>query len=92
MEGRPESAPLLRPMDSVCQQGGQLAEPSPLPGFSLGELEADLHDPNRLPHLHSEEEIRKLFPEIGAAPAIENSDDWQQDLSSLSAPFRAARS
>ena len=90
-EGRPESAPLLRPMDSVCQQDGQLAEQSPLPGFAMGELEAEIHDPTRLPHLHSEEEIRKLFPVIAAAPACENSCDWQPG-SPVSAPMRDARS
>ena len=91
-EGRPDSAPLLRPRDSVCQQDGQLAEPTSLPNFTVGELEAGLHDPGRLPHLHSEEEIRKLFPVIPAAPAIKNSDDWQDDSLFYGAPFRAARS
>ena len=60
-EGLPESAPLLRPRDSVCQQDGQLDEPSLLPNFAMGELEAELHDPGRLPHLHSEEEMILQF-------------------------------
>ena len=77
-EGRAASAPLLRPMDGVCQQGGQLVEQSMLPTFSAEEYEAQAHDCSRLPHQYSENEIRRMFPSLPAAPPCDNTDDWNE--------------
>ena len=74
-EGRAKSAPLLRPMDSDDRQGGHSIEGDQLPAYSA-EIEAEIHDTDRLPHLHSEVEIRRLFPTIPAAPAQPNLEDW----------------
>ena len=78
-EGRAASAPLLRPMGSSDREGGHPID-SHLPAFSAEEFEAELHDITRLPHMHSEDEIRKLFPTIHAAPACPNSFDWKPNL------------
>ena len=75
-EGRAASAPLLRPMGSSDREGGHPID-SHLPAFSAEDLEAEIHDICRLPHMHSEAEIKKLFPTIHAAPACQNSFDWK---------------
>ena len=69
-EGRAESAPLLRPHDHADREGGHPVD-DPLPTFAV-----EPHDPNVLPHLHSAEDIEKLFPSIDAAPEPANSNDW----------------
>ena len=73
-EGRPATAPLLRPHGSDRQQDGHLSEIDPLPSFALAE--AQIHDRNVLPHLHGEDEIHRMFPKIEAAPETGNSRDW----------------
>ena len=71
-DGRPTSAPSLRPMSSVNQEGGHLVE-GHLPAFMAAE--AELHDITRLPHMHSVDEITRLFPTIDAAAPCENDCD-----------------
>ena len=44
-------------------------------------LEGELHDESRLPHLHSEIDINKMFPEILAAPIQPNAEDWNPNVS-----------
>lgn len=78
-EGRPSSAPQLRPMGSDNREGGHPID-SHLPTFSADNLEAELHDIIRLPHMHSEGEIMKLFPTIHAAPECPNSFDWNPEV------------
>ena len=78
-EGRAQSAPLLRPMGDDGRQGGHAAV-DPLPAFSADcEYEAGIHDEPRLPNMHSEDEIRRLFPTIDAAPAKDNTDHWNPE-------------
>ena len=77
-EGRASSAPQLRPMGSTDREGGHPID-SHLPTFSAEDFEAELHDVTRLPHMHSESEIKKMFPTIHAAPACQNSADWNPD-------------
>ena len=50
-----------------------------LPAFTADDFEAELHDISRLPHMHSESEIKKFFPTIHAAPPCPNSVDWNPD-------------
>ena len=69
------SAPKLRPMDIDGRKGGHPTVTSPLPAFAA-ELEAEIHDIDRLPHLHSASEIKHMFPLIEAAADVENSLDW----------------
>ena len=73
-EGRPASAPLLRPHGSESRQGGHPAK-DPLPAF-MNDFEAEIHDINILPHLHSKNDIEKLFPTIPAAPGPSNAEDF----------------
>ena len=47
----------------------------PLPTF-IADLEAKMHDPSVLPHMHSEDEIENMFPTIPAAPGPKNSEDY----------------
>ena len=71
-EGRATTAPLLRPHGSEAVD--------PLPTFVTtfeGDLDGELHDVGRLPHLHSAEEIIKRFPLITAAPLQPNAEDWE---------------
>ena len=63
-------------MGSSDREGGHPID-SHLLAFSTEDLEAELHDITRLPHMHSETEIKRLFPTIHAAPACQNSFDWQ---------------
>ena len=74
-DGRAKAAPLLRPMGSDDRRGGHSVEGDKLPAYSA-EIEAGLHDAERLPHLHSTAEIERLFPSIPAAPEQENLHDW----------------
>ena len=79
MQGRQRaSAPLLRRKEVDGRQGGHPAISELLPAFS-NEVEAQVHEIDRLPHMHSKEEIERMFPTIVAAPACENSDDWDPD-------------
>ena len=65
-------------MDFNDRQGGQSIEEDKLPAYSaeVDAMEAEIHDANRLPHLHSPDEIRRMFPTIPAAPAQSNLEDW----------------
>ena len=66
------TAPPLRPHASGAVD--------PLPTFvtTLGDSsDGELHDVGRLPHMHSAEEIAKLFPLITAAPLQPNAEDWE---------------
>ena len=77
--GRAESAPKLRPMGEDRMGGHSIDDGfNPLPTFAAEEtvLEAELHDGERLPHMYSANEIKKMFPTIHAAPACDNSSDW----------------
>ena len=35
-----------------------------------------MHDPSVLPHMHSEKDIKRMFPTIPAAPGPKNSEDY----------------
>ena len=49
-----------------------------MPTFLLNlDTEMEMHDVGRLPHMHSAEEIAKLFPLIAAAPLQPNAEDWE---------------
>ena len=77
--GRAAAAPLLRPHDVVCQQGGHLDDDdhddNPRPTYNVTEADRP-HDGTRLPHEYSLKEIADLFPTITAAAAPPNADDW----------------
>ena len=77
--GRAAAAPLLRPHDVVCQQGGHLDDDdhndNSQPTFKVTEVDRP-HDGTRLPHEYSLTEIADLFPTITAAAAPLNADDW----------------
>ena len=73
-EGRAAAEPLLRPHGSDSRQGGHPTH-DPLPTF-VAELEAELHDINLLPHMHTKVEIDKKFPTIPAAPGPRNAEDF----------------
>ena len=78
--GRAAAAPLLRPNDVACQQGGHLGDDdhdddSQRPTYNIAEADRP-HDASRLPHKHSRKEIAELFPTITAAAAPVNSEDW----------------
>ena len=70
-QGRAQAAPLLRPMDSDDRQGGHSIEGDMLPAYSA-EIEAELHDAGRLPHLHSEAEsdLRGRVAASGSRPCL----------------------
>ena len=76
-EGRAAAAPLLRPHGNDDREGGHRVD-DPLPTF-MANVEAEPHDPNLLPHLHSAVDIEKLFPTIAAAPEPANSRDYTAD-------------
>ena len=42
--------------------------------------EPEEHDINRLPQMHEDIEIEKLFPLIKAAPPMINDEDWQPEI------------
>ena len=50
-----------------------------LPTFVGDDLEDQQvgHNPNTLPHLHPPQEMRWLFPVLGAPPARVNVDGWE---------------
>ena len=52
-----------------------MADADPLPTFTV-DLEGELHDVSRLPHMHTPEEIERFFPTITAAPLPQNTEDW----------------
>ena len=72
-DGRPASAPLLRPLEDEGREGGHSTSEL-LPTF-LNEFGGKPHDPNILPHMHPPELISDLFPTIEAAPEIMNTED-----------------
>ena len=75
--GRAAAAPLLRPHDVDGRQGGHSAtDDSYLPAYTTTTDADRPHDISRLPHRHSDDEIRQLFPEIKAAEAPDNCADW----------------
>ena len=78
-DGRAASAPCLRPMDDANRQGGQSSGVDPLPTL-YAEVEAGVHDLDKLPHMHSEREIKELFPTIRAGPGPESAEDYDQDF------------
>ena len=41
------------------------------------------HDPSTLPHLHSAQEMRRLFRVLGAPPAGANGDDWEPETDEM---------
>ena len=78
--GRSTAAPLLRPQATGGGKGGRPAT-AHLPTFSAEEGEA--HDMNVLPHLHSDEDMAKLFPILDAPPAAVNVEDWRHELDNM---------
>ena len=76
-EGRAASAPLLRPHGGDDREGGHPID-DPLPTF-LATYEREPHNPSLLPHLHSADDILKLFPTIDAAPGPINDKDFEVD-------------
>ena len=77
-DGRPGSAPMLRPKDVDGREGGHPTIDSTLPMFVTTKSDQP-HDESRLPHMHSEHEIQELFPSIPAAPEPMNVNDWSPD-------------
>ena len=73
--GRAASAPLLRPHDVDGRQGGHSASDDVLPTYMAADVDKP-HDASRLPHMHSDIEIDKLFPTIEAAPPPGNTEEW----------------
>ena len=78
--GRSSAAPLLRPHEAKEDNGGPSSDAGHLPHFEvtvaeIGE-EPPPHDVTVLPHMHSESDIRKFFPTLGAPPLVENAEDW----------------
>ena len=76
---------LLRPKES---DGGNGGPPSSghLPTFGVGDDLEDQqvgHDPNTLPHLHSLQEMRRLFPVLGAPPVGVSVDDWEPETDEM---------
>ena len=76
-EGQAASAPLLRPHGNDDREGGHPVD-DPLPTF-LATMECEPHDPDLLPHLHSADDILRLFPTIDAAPGPLNDNDYTVD-------------
>ena len=76
-DGRAASAPHLRPMDATNRQGGQSSGDDPLPMFSA-EIDAKVHDMNKLPHMHSRQEIEELFLTVRAEPGPNSAEDHEQ--------------
>jgi hypothetical protein len=76
-QGRAESAPLLRPHGYDDREGGHSGH-DPLPTF-IADFDAEIHDLNVLPHMHSKADVEKLFPTITAAAATENVEDFDCD-------------
>ena len=75
-DGRAASAPLLRPLEEDNgQQGGHLAGDDPLPTFAAY-TDNIPHDETRLPHTYLADDIARLFPTIGAAPELPNTNDY----------------
>ena len=73
-QGRAASAPLLRPHGYDDREGGHSGH-DPLPTF-VAEFDAEMHDLNILPRMHSEADVEKLFPTIAAAAATGNVEDF----------------
>ena len=73
-DGRAAAAPLLRPHGPEDRQGGHSTF-DPLPTF-VAELEAQLHDPDVLPHMYPKVDIDKMFPTIPAAAGPQNAEDY----------------
>ena len=73
-EGRPKSAPLLRPNGSDGRQGDHPTS-DPVPTY-VAKFEAQMHNPEILPHMYSKAEMNKLFPTITATPEPRNADDF----------------
>ena len=71
--GRAASAPLLRPHGTDGRECSQSDGGDPLPTFNL---EAEFHDEHMLPHLHSDDDVRRMFPSIQAAQLQPNAEDW----------------
>ena len=68
----------MRPKESGGGQGGP---PSAgyLPTFSTESdpfTDIEAHDLEMLPHFHSEQEMKRLFPILKAPPAAVNVEDW----------------
>ena len=64
-------------MDATSRQGGHSNGGDPLPTFSA-EIDAKVHDMNKLPHMHSKQKIKELFPTIRAAPGPDSAEDYEQ--------------
>ena len=65
---------MLRPIGSDGRQGGHSTH-DPLPTF-LADLEAQIHDIDVLPHMHSKVDIAKMFSTIPAADPPGNAKDF----------------
>ena len=99
--GRSEAAPLLRPQDTSGGKGGQPATGhlptfviAPAAVFTTSEGEEDHqipHDVNTLPHMHSPEDMKRLFPILSAPEPAPNNEDWEQEDTGLRASTRAGR-
>ena len=76
-DGRAASAPLLRPHGHEDREGDHSTH-DPLPTF-LADYEALMHDPHVLPHMHSDNDIAKMFPILPAAPEPPNAEDYVPD-------------
>ena len=73
-QGPSAAAPLLRPNIEAGGEGGTPAS-GYLPTFEV--REAEMHDVEILPHLHSEDDVGRLFPKIEASELGLNVEDWQ---------------
>ena len=87
MSGRAKSAPLLKKKDgydsvesNVIANGVELNVLDDIDESGVVVVpEADFHDLNVWPHLHSEELMHKLFPTAVAAPAVDNVSPQEAD-------------
>jgi hypothetical protein len=84
MNGRAKAAPLLKKKDAQkLEEAGSDQQMHVLDEIDEGRAvvvpEAELHDLNLWPHLHSQELMDRMFPTAVAAPEVETSDIGSRD-------------
>ena len=81
---------MLRPLDEDGRKGGHPADFDPLPTF-IADTDSAPHDESRLPHMHTSEEIARLFPTIEAAPEQPDTNDYDVQHNDYDDPNRSSR-